>query len=87
MISVERCVRIVRYENSNGVKTQLLQQHKENYAQKRMHSTFMRGTEEVWDDNNSGPWIKKISEKRKWSTDNGCTGSVMADKMGKTIHR
>ena len=34
-------------ESLKDVKTQLLQQRKENYAQKRMHSAFMRGTEEV----------------------------------------
>ena len=37
---------------------------KENYAQKRMHSAFMRGTEEVRDYNNSWLWMKKISEER-----------------------
>ena len=34
-------------ENPKGVKTRLLQQRKENYTYKRMHSAFMRGTEEV----------------------------------------
>ena len=46
-------------ENPKGVKTQLLQQHKENLARKRMHSAFMRGTEEVRDNNNSWLWMKK----------------------------
>ena len=44
---------------------QLLQQHKENYAQKRMHSAFMRGTEEVRNDNNSWLWMKKGYIKKK----------------------
>ena len=33
-------------ENPKDVKTQLLQKNKENYAQKRKHSTFVRSTEE-----------------------------------------
>ena len=45
-------------ENPKDVKTQLLQQHKVNYAQKRTHSAFMRGTEDVRD-NNSWLWMKK----------------------------
>ena len=44
---------------------QFLQQHKENYAQKRMHSAFMRGTEEVRNDNNSWLWMKKGYIKKK----------------------
>ena len=32
-------------ENPKDVKTQLVQQLKENYAQERMYSEFMRGTE------------------------------------------
>ena len=40
-------------ENPKGVKTQLLQQRKENYARKRMHSALMRSTEKARDDNNS----------------------------------
>ena len=40
-------------ENTKDVKTQLLQQRKENYAQKRMHSAFMRDTEKVRNNNNS----------------------------------
>ena len=44
---------------------QLLQQHKENYAQKRMHSALMRGTEEVRNDNNSWLWMKKGYIKKK----------------------
>ena len=47
-------------ENHKDVKIQLFQQRKENYAQKRMHSRFMRGTEEVRDDNNSWATIKDI---------------------------
>ena len=31
-------------ENPKDIKTQLFQQRKENYPQKRMHSAFMRGT-------------------------------------------
>ena len=46
-------------ENLKDVKTQSLQQCKKNYAQKRMHSAFMRGTEEVRGDNNSWLWMKK----------------------------
>ena len=46
-------------ENSKDFQTQLLQQLKENYAQKRMRSAFMRGTEEVRDNNNSWLWMKK----------------------------
>ena len=46
-------------ENSKDLETQLIQQCKENYAQKRKHSAFMRGTEEVRDDNNSWLWMKK----------------------------
>ena len=46
-------------ENPKDVKTQLLQQRKEKYAKKRMHSAFMGGTEEVTDDNNSWLWMKK----------------------------
>ena len=45
--------------NPKDVKKQLLQQGKKNYAQKRMHSAFMRGTEELGDDNNSWLWMKK----------------------------
>ena len=43
------------YENPKNVKTQLLQQRKENYAQRRMHSTFMRSSEAVRDGNSS--WL------------------------------
>ena len=51
-------------ENPNDVKTQSLQQHKEHYAQKRMHSAFMRSTKEVRGDNKSWLWMKKrISEE------------------------
>ena len=32
-------------ENPKDVKTQLVQQLKENYPQERMYSEFMRGTE------------------------------------------
>ena len=39
-------------ENPKDVKTQSVQQLKENYAQERMYSEFMRGTEEVRDHNN-----------------------------------
>ena len=46
-------------ENPKDFQTQLLQQLKENYAQKRMRSAFMRGTEEVRDNNNSWLWMKK----------------------------
>ena len=46
-------------ENLKDVKMQLLQQHKESYAHRRIHSAFMRGTEEVRDDNNSWLWMKK----------------------------
>ena len=46
-------------ENPKDVKTQLLQQRKESYALKRMHSPFMRCTEEVRDDSNSWLWMKK----------------------------
>ena len=46
-------------ENSKDFQTQLLQQLKENYAQKRMRSAFMRGTEEVRDNNNCWLWMKK----------------------------
>ena len=38
---------------------QLLQQHKEKYAMKRMHPAFMRRTEEVRDDNSSWLWLQK----------------------------
>ena len=41
------------YENPKGVKMQLLQQRKENFAQKRMHPALIRGTKEVRDDNNN----------------------------------
>ena len=41
------------------LKTQLLQQGKENYAKKRMHSAFMRHTEEVRDGINSWLWMNK----------------------------
>ena len=47
-------------EKHKDVKMQLLQQRKENHPQKRMHSRFMRGTEEVSDDNNSWTTIKDI---------------------------
>ena len=40
-------------ENPKDVKTQLLQHHKENYAEKRTYLIFMRGTEEVIDNNDS----------------------------------
>ena len=43
------------YEYPKDVKTQLLQQRKENYAQRRMHSAFMRSSEEVRDGNSS--WL------------------------------
>ena len=33
-------------KNPKDVKTQLLQRSKENCGQKRMHSAFMKGTEE-----------------------------------------
>ena len=33
--------------------------NKKNYAQKRMHSAFMRDTEEGRDDNNSWLWMGK----------------------------
>ena len=51
-------------ENLQGVKTQLFQQHTKSYAQKRMHSAFMRDTEEVRDDNNSWLWKKKRYMKK-----------------------
>ena len=38
-------------ENPKDVKTQSVQQLKENYALERMYSEFMRGTEEVRDHN------------------------------------
>ena len=47
------------HENPKDVKTQLLQQRKENYAQKRMHTAFMKSTEVVRDDSNSWLWMKK----------------------------
>ena len=40
-------------ENPKGVKTQLLQQRRENYVRKRMYSALMRSTEKARDDNNS----------------------------------
>ena len=46
-------------KNLKRVKTELLQQGKENYTKKRMHSAFMRLTEEVSDDINSWLWMKK----------------------------
>ena len=46
-------------ENPKNVKTQLLQQRKENNAQKRMHSAFIRDAEEVKDSKNNWLWIKK----------------------------
>ena len=52
-------------ENPKDVKTQLLQQGKENYAQKRMHYAFLRGTTEVRDDNNSWSWMKKGYMKKE----------------------
>ena len=56
---------------------QLLQQRKEDYAQKRMHSVFMRGTEEVRDENNNWLWLKRISKERNWRTDNSRTRSII----------
>ena len=46
-------------KNPKDVKTQLFQESKENYAKKRMHSAFMRGTKEVRDESNSWLWMKK----------------------------
>ena len=36
-----------------------MDQRKENYAQKRIYSAFMRGTEEVRDDTNNWFWMKE----------------------------
>ena len=65
-------------ENPKDFKMQLLQQRKEeDYVQKRMHSAFMRGTEEVRDKNNNWLWIKRISKERNWRTDNSRTRSII----------
>ena len=61
-------------ENLKDVKMQLLQQHKENHARKRMHSAFMRGTEEVRDNNNSWLWMKKGYLKKE------IEGLIMAEQ-------
>ena len=50
-------------KNPKDVKTQLLQQSKENCGQKRMHSAFMKGTEEVRDDSNH--WLMKKGYLKK----------------------
>ena len=50
-------------KNPKDVKTQLLQQSKENCGQKRMHSAFMKGTEEVRDDSNH--WLMKNGYLKK----------------------
>ena len=52
-------------ENPKNIKTQLLQHHTENYAQKGMHSAFMGGTEEVRDGNNSWLWMKNDIGRKK----------------------
>ena len=54
-------------KNPKDVKTQLLQQSKENCVQKRMHSAFMKGTEEVRDDSNHWLWMKKGYLKKERS--------------------
>ena len=51
-------------ENPKNIKTQLLQLL-ENYAQKGMHSVFMRGTEEKRDGNNSWLWMKNDIGRKK----------------------
>ena len=51
-------------ENPKDVKMQLLKPYKENYAQPRIHSPFVRGTEKVRDDNN-WLWIKKIFPEKE----------------------
>ena len=48
-----------------GDKTQLQQQDKESYSQKRMHSGFMRVAEEVIDNKNGWLRMKKRYPKKE----------------------
>ena len=48
-----------------GDKTQSQQQGKESYSQKRIHSGFMRVTEEVIDNKNSWLQMKKRYPKKE----------------------